>query len=60
MFYQSCLVPFLGRLPHDEQLTMACEDGRSFLEECPNAVAASSFRKMVDTLEKNLGFSKES
>lgn len=41
-------VPFLGRLPLDENMTGACEQGLSFLEEYPQSVAAPSFGKIVE------------
>lgn len=41
-------VPFLGRLPLDDKMTQACEEGVSFLEEYPTSVAAPAFAKIVD------------
>ncbi|KAF1781742.1 P-loop containing nucleoside triphosphate hydrolase [Phytophthora cactorum] len=43
-------VPFLGRLPLDNKMTGACEEGVSFLEEYPDSVAAPAFSKIVDDL----------
>ena len=40
-------VPFLGRLPLDQKMTHSCEEGKSFLEEYPNSVAAPAFEKIV-------------
>jgi hypothetical protein len=41
-------VPFLGRLPLDNKMTGACEEGVSFLEEYPDSVAAPAFSKIVE------------
>ncbi|KAE9032820.1 Cytosolic Fe-S cluster assembly factor [Phytophthora rubi] len=43
-------VPFLGRLPLDNKMTSACEEGVSFLEEYPDSVAAPAFSKIVQDL----------
>jgi len=41
-------VPFLGRLPLDDKLTQACEEGASFLEQFPTSVAAIAFSSIVE------------
>lgn len=43
-------VPFLGRIPLDQQLTESCEDGKSYLEEFPKAYAAPAFEKIVQEI----------
>ncbi|CAI5703583.1 hypothetical protein KXD40_008796 [Peronospora effusa] len=43
-------VPFLGRLPLDNKMTGACEEGVSFLDEYPDAVAAPAFSKIVQDI----------
>ncbi|KAG7395295.1 cytosolic Fe-S cluster assembly factor nbp35 [Phytophthora boehmeriae] len=43
-------VPFLGRLPLDNKMTGACEEGVSFLEEYPDSVAAPAFGKIVQDI----------
>jgi hypothetical protein len=45
-------VPFLGRLPLDDKMTTACEDGVSFLEEYPQSSAAPAFKRIVDDIVK--------
>uniref|UniRef100_A0AAV1VNQ1 Cytosolic Fe-S cluster assembly factor NUBP1 homolog n=1 Tax=Peronospora matthiolae TaxID=2874970 RepID=A0AAV1VNQ1_9STRA len=40
-------VPFFGRLPLDNKLTEACEEGVSFLEDYPHSVAAPVFGQIV-------------
>ena len=47
-------VPFLGRLPLDADLTTSCEEGKSFLEDFPNALGAPAFRAMVNSLEEQI------
>ncbi|DAZ98299.1 TPA: hypothetical protein N0F65_008885 [Lagenidium giganteum] len=47
-------VPFLGKLPLDEQMTGACEEGVSFLEEYPTSVAAPAFAKIVEDIIKSV------
>lgn len=49
-------VPFLGRLPLDNKMTGACEEGVSFLEEYPDSVAAPAFSKIVQGEEWCCGF----
>ncbi|KAJ0412081.1 hypothetical protein ATCC90586_004001 [Pythium insidiosum] len=41
-------VPFLGRLPLDDKMTQACEEGVSFLEEYPQSSAAPAFERIVE------------
>ena len=48
-------VPFLGRLPLDEMLTAACEEGRSYLEDHPKAHAATALTSIVQGIEARLG-----
>ncbi|TDH67404.1 hypothetical protein CCR75_000405 [Bremia lactucae] len=48
-------VPFLGRLPLDDKLTGACEEGVSFLEDYPDSVAAPAFSKIVQDLIAAVG-----
>ncbi|KAI9920032.1 hypothetical protein PsorP6_015718 [Peronosclerospora sorghi] len=43
-------VPFLGRLPLDPNLTGACEQGVSFLDDYPHSVAAPAFSKIVQDI----------
>ncbi|CAH0475245.1 unnamed protein product [Peronospora belbahrii] len=43
-------VPFLGRLPLDNKMTDACEEGVSFLDEYPDSVAATAFNKIVQDI----------
>ncbi|RHY87634.1 hypothetical protein DYB35_008914 [Aphanomyces astaci] len=46
-------VPFLGRLPLDQKLTQACEEGVSFLEAYPTSSAASAFKQILDQVVLN-------
>ncbi|RHY31784.1 hypothetical protein DYB32_004496 [Aphanomyces invadans] len=46
-------VPFLGRLPLDQKLTQACEEGVSFLEAYPTSSAASGFQQILDQVVRN-------
>ncbi|TMW55417.1 hypothetical protein Poli38472_013308 [Pythium oligandrum] len=45
-------VPFLGRLPLDDKMTSACEEGVSFLEEYPQSIAAPAFERIVQDVVK--------
>ena len=47
-------VPFLGRLPLDSKMTGACEEGVSFLDEYPDAVAAPAFSSIVQRKHSSL------
>lgn len=40
-------VPFLGRIPLDPRLARCCDEGRSFLEEHPDSIAAKAYADIV-------------
>lgn len=50
---ESFKVPFLGKLPLDQHLTVCCEQGQFYIEEYPNAPAAIQFKAIVDLIVKN-------
>ena len=43
-------VPYLGKLPLDQNLLKACEDGTSFVDKYPSSPAASPLNSIVDKL----------
>jgi len=43
-------VPYLGKIPMDPNLMIACENGQSFLETFPSSVAAGPLKQIVENL----------
>jgi hypothetical protein len=43
-------VPFLGRIPLDPSLTIACDQGRNFLEQCANSQSLKPLKDFVQQL----------
>lgn len=51
---QQYSVPFWGNLPCDSELLKCCEEGKSFVEECPNSPAAKIMNGFAERLVKAL------
>lgn len=47
-------VPYWGQLPMDPDLLKACDEGKSFVEQCPDSLAAKALNSYVDRIIKNL------
>jgi len=48
-------IPFLGRVPLDPRIGMACDFGESFLESCPDSPACEAIRGVVRGVAGELG-----
>ena len=46
-------VPYLGQLPMDPNLMLACEKGESFTTAFPNSLAAKSLNNIIDIILKS-------
>ena len=51
---QQYSVPFWGKLPCDSKLLKCCEEGKSFVEACPNSPAAKIMNQFAERLVKAL------
>ena len=40
-------VPFLGRIPLDPRIGQCCDEGRSFIKEFPDSLAAIAYKKII-------------
>jgi Mrp family chromosome partitioning ATPase len=40
-------VPFLGRVPLDPRLARACDEGKSYFQECPDSAGAQALLDIV-------------
>lgn len=47
-------IPFLGAVPLDPRIGMACDYGESFMDSFPDSPACSALRDVVGALEKEL------
>ena len=47
-------VPFLGRMPMDRHLTQACEEGKSYVDDFPQALGKERFLAIVDRIIQQL------
>lgn len=47
-------IPYWGIVPMDPQLLEACENGKTFVEECPESTAAKALTGFCQTITKNL------
>ena len=48
-------LPFLGTLPLDPRVGMACDYGESFFESFPDSPAHLALRKIVDNIQQEIG-----
>ena len=48
-------VPFLGALPLDPRVGMACDYGESFFDNCPDSPAHSALVQIVNAIKKQVG-----
>jgi MinD superfamily P-loop ATPase len=44
-------VPFLGKIPLDPRIARSCDEGKSFLDEYPEAPAAKAYREIIGSNE---------
>lgn len=44
-------IPFLGRVPLEPKLLLACESGKSFLKECPDSVTAARLTEIISQIK---------
>lgn len=47
-------IPYWGTLPMDPQLLEACEQGKTFVDVCPNNAAARALMEFCETITKEL------
>jgi Mrp family chromosome partitioning ATPase len=47
-------VPYWGKLPMDSDLLKACDEGKSFVDTCPDSLAAKALNGFVDRIIKSL------
>ena len=50
---QMCLdmnVPFLGKIPLDPLIGKCCDEGKSFIKEYPNSLAAIAYKSLLKGL----------
>ncbi|KAI9787279.1 MAG: cytosolic Fe-S cluster assembly factor nbp35 [Peltula sp. TS41687] len=53
-------VPFLGKVPLDPRIGMACDYGESFFDNFPDSPACAALRSVVDRVHAEIGRVKES
>jgi Mrp family chromosome partitioning ATPase len=51
---QQFKIPYWGILPMDPQLLEACENGKTFVDECPDSAAAKALSGFCQTITKEL------
>jgi Mrp family chromosome partitioning ATPase len=51
-------VPFLGRVPLDPRLARACDEGKSYFQECPDSPGVQALRDIVTQITKAVEGSK--
>lgn len=51
-------IPFLGSIPLDPRIGMACDYGQSFLEEWPDSPASEAYRGIISRLKEELSSAK--
>jgi len=42
-------LPLLGSIPLDPRIGKACDEGKAFLEECPDSKAAQAYREIIES-----------
>lgn len=47
-------IPYLGKIPMDNNLMLACERGESFIEAFPSSAAAKPFLNIIDKLTNKM------
>lgn len=47
-------VPYWGELPMDSDLLKACDEGKCFVDTCPESLAAKALNGFVDRIVKSL------
>ena len=52
-------IPFLGSIPLDPRIGMACDYGQSFLEEYPESPASEAYRGIIARLQEGLTRAKK-
>jgi len=52
-------IPFLGSVPLDPRLRMACDNGENYLELFPDSPATEAFMKVVKNVKEQLGLSED-
>jgi Mrp family chromosome partitioning ATPase len=53
-------IPFLGSVPLDPRIRMACDYGESYFDSFPDSPACLAFKDVVKNLSKQLGLDAES
>ena len=43
-------LPYLGKLPMDPNILKSCEEGKSFVDQCPLSVAVVPFNLIIDQI----------
>ena len=56
---RECGVPFLGKVPLDPRIGMACDYGESFFEGFPDSPACEALRKVVERVKEEVGVKEE-
>jgi Flp pilus assembly CpaE family ATPase len=52
-------IPFLGAVPLDPRIGMACDYGESFLDAYPDSPACEAIRGVVRRVGEQIGLGKE-